>query len=97
MNQNQDSYSSKLKKIVVTGATGFIGSHLIKSPSLKCCELSVLSRRIQKGLETIICDLQSDFTIGNAFKGVKTIYHLAGLAHDLGNSSKFESLYRKVN
>ena len=50
-----------------------------------------------KGLETIICDLQSDFTIGNAFKGVKTIYHLAGLAHDLGNSSKFESLYREVN
>jgi len=86
-----------LKKIVVTGATGFIGSHLVKNPALKCCDLRLLSRSKQEGFETIVCDLKSEFNIGDAFNDVKTVFHLAGLAHELGNSSKYEHLYRLVN
>ena len=86
-----------MNKIAVTGATGFIGRRLVKNLALKSCELRLFSRKNQEGFETIICDLESDFAIGDAFTDVNTVFHLAGFAHDLRNTSKIEHLYRVVN
>ena len=86
-----------MNKIAVTGATGFIGRRLVKNLALKSCELRLFSRKNQEGFETIICDLESDFAIGDAFTDVNTVFHLAGFAHDLRNSKKIEHLYRVVN
>ena len=86
-----------MNKIAVTGATGFIGRRLVKNLALKSCELRLFSRNNQEGFETIICDLESDFAIGDAFTDVNTVFHLAGFAHDLRNTSKIEHLYRVVN
>ncbi len=86
-----------MNKIVVTGATGFIGRRLVNKLALKSCDLRLFSRKNQEGFETIICDFESDFTIGDAFTGVNTVFHLAGFAHDLRNAAKIEHLYRVVN
>lgn len=86
-----------MKKIVVTGATGFIGRRLVNSLALKNCDLRIVSRKYQEGIDTIVCDLESDFINSNAFTEVNAVFHLAGFAHDLRDPSKIEHSYRLVN
>ena len=86
-----------MEKIIVTGATGFIGKRFVHNPALKNYNVSILSRRDHEDFETIICDFETDFNIGDAFIGVKTIFHFAGLAHDVINPSENSYLFHKVN
>ena len=86
-----------MNKIAVTGGTGFIGRCLVNNLALKSCELRLFSRKNQERFETVICDLESDFAIGDAFTDVKTVFHLAGIAHDSRNADKIKHLYRVIN
>ncbi len=47
-------------KALVTGATGFIGSELIKVLEQKGFSLRILSRRNSPGYDTVICNLGID-------------------------------------
>jgi nucleoside-diphosphate-sugar epimerase len=72
-------------KILVTGATGFIGSHLLKTLCEKDMEVRCLVRSNskveplkRKRLELVYGDLLKKDSLRNAIKHVDTIYHLAG-------------------
>jgi len=45
----------------------------------------------------VVCDLQREVIPDGALEGVDTVFHLAGYAHDLRDTSELEGLYRKVN
>ena len=81
----------------ITGATGFIGQHLIFSLKDKGEKLKILSRKKNLEYETVVCDLQSEKIPDDALDGVGTVFHIAGFAHDLRDASKIYSLYRAVN
>ena len=79
-------------KILVTGASGFIGKSLVKALN---GEIITLSRTKHPNLKTIICDLSTDSI--PSLRGIDIVYHLAGLAHDLGEDKKNEEEYYQLN
>tara|TARA_B110000263_G_C15291862_1_gene503745 strand:+ start:1154 stop:2059 length:906 start_codon:yes stop_codon:yes gene_type:complete len=83
-----------VKSFFITGATGFVGQRLVKALD---GEIRVLSRTRQSNYETVICDLQSDAIPNDSLNGVDTVFHLAGIAHDIRDESKIKELYQKVN
>jgi nucleoside-diphosphate-sugar epimerase len=83
-----------MKKVLVTGSTGFIGKKLIKVID---GHIRVLSRRKQSNYETIVCNLEKESIPDNTLIGIDTVFHLAGFAHDLREADKIKNLYKKVN
>ena len=81
-------------KVFVTGASGFVGQKLVSAIDTKKNSLRVLSRGSLSGIETVVCDLQSKDMPDDALKGINTVFHLAGIAHD---STKQDSQYYIVN
>jgi len=81
-------------KVFVTGASGFVGQKLVSAIDTKKNSLRVLSRGNLSGIETVVCDLQSKDMPDDALKGINTVFHLAGIAHD---STKQDSQYYIVN
>lgn len=71
---------------LITGATGFIGSKLVKALNLEQEPTLILARKKIPGFETVICDLETDLIPNDIFSEVDTIIHLAGYAHDKRNS-----------
>lgn len=75
-----------MKPVLVTGATGFLGSHLLDRLRESCSasDLRILSRSARVGEQTPdvqivrgdICDPEA---VRNAVRGVGRVYHLAGL------------------
>jgi len=85
-------------KILVTGATGFVGGRLLKAfDESEKNQIRIISRKTHPIYETVLCDFHSSTIPTNALSGIDIIFHLAGHAHDLQNSSKYEHLYRAVN
>tara|TARA_B110000008_G_scaffold257789_1_gene276238 strand:+ start:810 stop:1697 length:888 start_codon:yes stop_codon:yes gene_type:complete len=83
-----------MKNVFLTGATGFIGQRLIKAID---ANVKVLSRKSQPNIETIVCDLETESIPENTLENVDTVFHLAGIAHDMGDAKKIEHLYRRIN
>ena len=81
---------------LVTGGAGFIGRRLVVALQQKKADVRLLSRSKQNE-DTIICDLGFDQIPDNALIGIDTIFHLAGVAHDVRDASKIADLYYKVN
>lgn len=81
----------KIREIVlVTGATGFIGRRLVHALGRRReVGIRALTRNAEKGralwpddtVTIVAADLASSQTIGNAWRGVQTIFHFAGHAH----------------
>ena len=72
-------------KTLVTGATGFIGTHLVRTLVADGRDVRCLTRtpdnkkKIEElGAEAFIGDLLDTHSLTAALKGVDTIYHLAG-------------------
>ena len=86
-----------MKRFLITGATGFVGHRLLKLMKSSEFEVRTLSRKPHSNYETVVCDLQSEIIPENALTGIETVFHLAGFAHDLGDATKVEKLYRAVN
>ena len=83
--------------VLVTGATGFVGQHLIEYLKLDGYNIRIISRKLIPGVETIICDFLEDDIPENALKDVDIVFHLAGYAHDLKSESGIEQTYQKIN
>jgi UDP-glucose 4-epimerase len=81
----------------ITGATGFIGKQLVRKTLQDGHKVIPISRKPTPGLDTIICNFElKDFSSIN-LSNVDTVFHLAGFAHDMRDTSKIADLYQKVN
>jgi dihydroflavonol-4-reductase len=86
-----------LTKVFITGATGFIGSHLAdsllkKNYSVKCLIRKTSNTRWlnDKGVEFVYGDLFSNDVLAEAVKDVDYVYHIAGVTF----GKKKEDYYR---
>jgi uncharacterized protein (TIGR01777 family) len=69
-----------MKHILITGASGMVGSQLIKALQEKGHEVAVLSRSAKKtdNIPTYQWDVAQQTIDPNCLKGIETIVHLAG-------------------
>jgi len=69
------------KKVIVTGASGYIGSSLINELIKQCCEVIRVSRKALKpvkGVRDLVGDISSSKFFYKDISGADIIYHLAG-------------------
>ena len=98
-------------KVLVTGATGLLGSHLIKELQQRHEQIRALvlpvenvDKLIEQGVEVVRGDITDTDTLGPAVKDVETIFHLAGMMgvwrpladYRLVNVTGSENLYKAV-
>jgi len=86
-----------MKNILVIGATGFIGKHLIQKLSQKNYKISCLVRETSKKediaylkkmkVKLLLGDLNSPNTLGNICRGIDGVFYLAG-GGDVASLSK---------
>ena len=86
-----------MKKFLITGGTGFIGSRLVQSLEGSGNEIILLSRKPHRNHQTIICDFTNISITGDSIQSVDTIFHLAGYAHDTVDDTASEILHKKIN
>jgi len=86
-----------MTRYLVTGSTGFIGSRLLGLLNTIECDVRLLARSEVANYETIVCSLGQDGIPKHTLESVDTIFHLAGLAHDMQDPSKVEDVYRVIN
>jgi len=84
-------------KVLVTGATGFIGRCLVAELIDRGHTIRILSRKQQIGIETVVCNLGVDTIPVSALDSVDVVFHLAGVAHDMRGEASVEAIYRAVN
>ena len=108
MTNGRSIMSNKIKKVLVTGGAGFIGSHLVDRlimdghnvvvlDNLKTGRLENLSHiRNGEKFEMHEVDIACNDKIKDFFKGVEWVFHLAGLA-DIVPSIKEPIEYHRVN
>ena len=83
-------------KVLVTGATGFIGRYLIEDLLKNDYEIKVLTRQTSyknKNIDIFVGDITKKETIADAFQDIQVVFHNAAYAMDWGSKSE---LY-KVN
>jgi len=87
--------------ILVTGATGFVGRHLVRHLVARGHRLWILSRHGASGrtehngqVTVVTGDVTDPVAMGDAVQGMDAVYHLAALRHLWGVP---ETVYRQVN
>ncbi|MDP4012382.1 MAG: NAD-dependent epimerase/dehydratase family protein [Candidatus Nanoarchaeia archaeon] len=88
-----------MKTALVTGATGFIGRHLVKELLKQGYKIKVLARNL-KSTEDIEV-IKGDITNPNSLKGITTgvdyVFHLAALTNTPQGTRNPYALFRKIN
>src|SRR3712207_856370 len=85
--------------IALTGATGFIGRHLLRELPKQGYRIRVLLRRPAEvppeASSAVVGDIAAPQNMAAALRGVDAIIHSAGLAHAM--SGRPEDDYRAIN
>ena len=88
-------------RVLVTGATGFTGSHLARALAIRGDEVRALVREPARardldasGVELTIGDLRDPAPLAAAVAGVEVVYHIAAIYRSAGVST---DTYRAVN
>ncbi len=85
--------------VALTGATGFVGRHLMADLASRGYRLRVLLRRpvpeFTTSEQVLIGDLASPINLNEAMRGVDYVIHSAGIAHAM--SGRPEDDYRTIN
>ena len=84
-------------KALVTGGNGFIGSQLLKTLASEGYSLRILARKSNTNYETVVCNLENEAVPESALDSIDIVFHLAGYAHDLENTTNKEHIYRNIN
>ena len=87
-----------MKKILITGATGFLGSRLVEIMStIKGLEILATGRTLKtqniskkSNLKYILGNLEDTKFVDSLVKGVDTIIHTAALSSQMGNPKDFQ-------
>jgi nucleoside-diphosphate-sugar epimerase len=92
-----------MKRVLVTGATGFVGQHLCRSLLEKGYAVRGTYRSSEPasaaGLDWArIVDLENQTNWGEALEGIDYVVHLAALAHQVGvNDADLAAKYQQIN
>jgi UDP-glucose 4-epimerase len=94
-----------MKHVLVTGATGFIGVHVIRALKEKRLRINALVRNIDKarhllgdGVNFITGDiLDTDHRLAEAVRDVDTVFHLVSKTHDFSTHAGIENDYYRIN
>jgi nucleoside-diphosphate-sugar epimerase len=88
-------------RLLVTGATGFIGGHLVRHLVSQGHHVRALARPVSKsadlvdaGVEVVMADITEPDSVRVAMEDVEIVYHLAAVRQSWGAP---ESIYLKVN
>lgn len=84
-----------MKKIVVLGGTGFVGSHLVHKLSAAGHRVKVLTRRREDGKHLFLlpnvqveeCDVFFDTALNRAIRGSDAVINLIGILHETRRNS----------
>src|SRR5688572_2737413 len=89
-----------MKRVFVTGATGFIGRHVCDALLSRGIEVVALTRTGEAGTLARVHrgDLTIPDTVRGAAAGCDTIIHLAGLSHRMGTGrAPADAAYESAN
>jgi nucleoside-diphosphate-sugar epimerase len=92
-----------MKHVMVTGAGGFIGRHLIERLLVQSCHVRGFVRaggtQLEKrqGVEVVEGDILDARSVKQAMVGVDTVFHLAGKAHAVEDLAGEETSYQLLN
>jgi len=92
-----------VEKVFVTGASGFIGAHLIERLRKDGCAVRALVHRNRahlqplQGVEVVEGDVRQAVPMKAYTAGCDTVFHLAGRAHALAETNEEEESYSAVN
>lgn len=92
-----------MKKILVTGASGFIGTHLIKRLlqdgfSVRALVFSHFAKSdVSSHVEVVQGDIRDAQFMKEAARDIDTVFHLAGRAHALSEIQQEDSKYHAIN
>jgi dihydroflavonol-4-reductase len=89
-------------RVLVTGATGFTGSHLARTLASRGCQVRAFQRDASRtpdvpgipGIDVAIGDLRDPAALARAVEGVDVVYHIAAIYRQAGVS---RDVYRAVN
>lgn len=84
------------RKILVTGSSGFIGSHLVSKFIDLGYEVVEVSRSRKKN-SNLIKDISGDTDWSDALEGVEIIIHCAAAVHQMNLSKKTLNSYQQLN
>jgi len=90
-----------MKKILITGATGFIGSHLVERNLKEGNQVRIFALPEDskakayeaRGVEVVYGDIRDYHSVEKAVKGVEIVFHLAAVVTDWAP----KDLFRQVN
>lgn len=86
-----------MERLVVTGATGFLGSEIVRQAARKGIAVRALARNpalLPDGLDAAVGDVRNPQDLRRALDGREAVIHAAGLAHGRGRSA---TDYESVN
>ena len=83
-----------MRRIFITGAFGFIGGRLLNAID---SQIRILSRIERLNYDTVVCNFEKEDIPESALESIDTVFHIAGFAHDMCNTSEIADIYYKVN
>jgi dihydroflavonol-4-reductase len=85
-------------KALVTGATGFVGSHLVEALRKRSVKLTALARSSEKaaaltrqGVDVVTGDLHDPSALDRAVQNQEIVFHVAGVVASLNEAGFFRS------
>jgi nucleoside-diphosphate-sugar epimerase len=88
-----------MSRILVTGATGFLGSAVVRQLQQAGCAVRATGRQAKhhSSLDYWPADLRESTTLPEMLEGVSCIIHCAGLAHQFDSSPKQDWRFQGIN
>lgn len=93
----QDKWNSEVKKVLVTGSTGFIGSHLVAKLLERGFRVRCLVRKrsnteilVKKDVELFKTDYSDINSLKKSLKGIEIVFHLGAII----NGKDWDTLFK---